>query len=93
MLTPMKAVRVKCLDCSCGSFTEVEHCPVECCPLYPYRFGKNPNRTGIGNRSAKPPVANSVPTQHGTKTANSPTEGKDTSETNYQKINGESEDT
>lgn len=43
MLTPIKAIRAKCLDCCCGQYKEVELCPCADCPLYPYRFGKNPN--------------------------------------------------
>jgi hypothetical protein len=43
MLTPIKAIRAKCLDCCCGSAREVELCPILDCSLYPYRFGKNPN--------------------------------------------------
>lgn len=41
-MTPMQAIRKKCLDCSCGSFQEVKLCPIRTCPLYPYRFGKRP---------------------------------------------------
>lgn len=41
---PVKAIREKCLDCCCGSFTEVEKCTVTKCALYPFRFGKNPYR-------------------------------------------------
>ncbi len=41
-LTPMKAIRKKCLDCSGGSFTEVANCPIDKCPLYIYRFGHRP---------------------------------------------------
>ena len=51
-ITPMKAIRLKCLDCCCGSSNEVKLCPAESCPLYPYRQGKNPRRAGIGNRNA-----------------------------------------
>lgn len=40
-MTPMKAIRAKCLDC-CVSSHEVRLCTVEKCPLYPYRFGKRP---------------------------------------------------
>ncbi len=43
MLTPMKAIRAKCLDCCCGSSEEVKQCPSTDCPLYEYRFGHNPN--------------------------------------------------
>jgi hypothetical protein len=41
---PVKAIREKCIDCSCGSTAEVKECTVEQCPLFPYRFGKNPFR-------------------------------------------------
>lgn len=54
-LTPIKAIRLKCLDCCCGSAYEVKLCTAANCPLYPYRFGKNPNRAGIGNCNAKFP--------------------------------------
>jgi hypothetical protein len=39
-----KAIRAKCLECSNGSSNEVKHCPIELCPLYPFRFGKDPGR-------------------------------------------------
>lgn len=42
-MTPMKAIRAKCLDCTCGQVTEVKLCPSVECPLYPYRLGKKPN--------------------------------------------------
>ena len=42
ILTPIKAIRAKCLDCMCGQAGEVRLCPIEDCALYPYRFGKNP---------------------------------------------------
>ena len=41
-LTPMKAIRAKCLDCSCNQMKEVRWCPVQSCPLWPYRMGKRP---------------------------------------------------
>lgn len=44
---PVKAIRAKCLDCSCGQNEEVKHCPVESCPLFPFRFGKNPYRKKV----------------------------------------------
>ena len=49
MLTPMKAIKTKCLeDCCAGQESEWKNCPITTCPLYPYRLGKNPNRKGIG---------------------------------------------
>lgn len=41
---PVKAIREKCLDCCCGSVTEVKLCPSSDCALFPFRFGKNPYR-------------------------------------------------
>lgn len=41
-ISPLKAIREKCLECSCGQTNEVRLCPIDRCPLYPYRFGKNP---------------------------------------------------
>lgn len=46
-LTPIKAIRLKCLDCA-ESPKEVRLCPSEDCFLFQYRLGKNPRRTGIG---------------------------------------------
>ena len=42
-ITPMKAIRLKCLDCCNGSSHEVKLCPATTCPLYNFRRGKNPN--------------------------------------------------
>jgi len=50
-LTPMKAIRQNCIDCSSGSAKEVKNCIIVDCPLYEYRLGKNPRRKGIGNKS------------------------------------------
>ena len=42
VLTPIKAIRAKCLDCCCGQFIEVRECTIETCPLHPYRMGHRP---------------------------------------------------
>lgn len=47
-LTPMKAIRAKCLDCCCGQANEVRLCTATQCPLYDFRDGHNPNRKGKG---------------------------------------------
>ena len=39
-----KAIRRKCLDCSGFSSSEVNICTVKLCPLFPFRFGKDPGR-------------------------------------------------
>jgi hypothetical protein len=41
-LTPIKAIRKKCLDCSCNQVSEVRECPITKCSLYPYRMGRRP---------------------------------------------------
>lgn len=40
----LRAVRLKCFDCSAMQLSEVKDCPVSECPLYPFRLGKNPFR-------------------------------------------------
>jgi hypothetical protein len=50
ILTPIKAIRAKCLECSNYHPKEVRNCEITDCPIYPYRFGKNPNRKGIGGK-------------------------------------------
>ena len=46
-LTPMKAIRKNCLDCSGGSVGEVRECVITDCPLYNFSLGKNSARKGI----------------------------------------------
>lgn len=41
-LTPLKAIRRKCLDCCAGQEKEVKLCPIEDCPLHAYRTGHVP---------------------------------------------------
>ena len=41
-ISPLKAIRFKCLNCCCGSSNEVKLCPATSCPLYPFREGHNP---------------------------------------------------
>ena len=40
--TPLKAIRLKCLDCCCNSSKEVNLCIIPECPLFQFRYGKNP---------------------------------------------------
>ena len=53
ILSPVKAIKKYCLECSGGSPKFRELCNIEDCPLYPYRLGKNPNRKNIGGRPSK----------------------------------------
>lgn len=41
-LTPVKAIRQKCLDCCNGQSAEVRLCTCKACPLYGYRMGHRP---------------------------------------------------
>lgn len=40
----LRAIRLKCYDCSSYQSNEVRDCIVTNCPLYPFRLGKNPFR-------------------------------------------------
>jgi hypothetical protein len=44
-MNPLRAVREKCLDCTCQQPIEVRECTVKTCALYPFRMGVNPYRT------------------------------------------------
>jgi hypothetical protein len=49
--TPLKSIRLYCLECVETS-DEVRKCSMPECPVYYYRFGKNPSlkgKRGIGN--------------------------------------------
>lgn len=37
--TPIKAIRKKCLDCSCWETKGIRDCDLYDCPLWPYRMG------------------------------------------------------
>lgn len=41
-ITPMRAIRAKCLECCAGQTTEVRLCTLKNCPLHPYRMGHRP---------------------------------------------------
>lgn len=42
-MTPLKAIRAKCIECCCGNMAEVKRCPIKDCALYEFRMGHNPN--------------------------------------------------
>lgn len=42
-MTPIKSIRLFCLEYCGGSSNEVKLCPSTTCPLHPFRLGKNPN--------------------------------------------------
>jgi len=41
-LTPIKAIRKKCLQCCCGQVVEVRECHITDCAIWLYRMGKRP---------------------------------------------------
>lgn len=63
-LTPLRRIRLKCLDCCCDSAHEVKLCTATDCSLYPVRFGKNPNRKGIGRDLKAHPLKVAVSSQN-----------------------------
>lgn len=72
-MTPLKAIRAKCLDCCCGQANEVRLCACTDCTLFPYRMGKNPALAGKGEISNLRPK---YPTCVGVLDRNTSTEGK-----------------
>ena len=49
--TPIKAIRAKCLDCTCGQVVEVRECLIRDCPLWEYRMGHRPKAEAIGKEN------------------------------------------
>lgn len=43
-MTPLKAIKEFCYQCSGENRAEVTRCTAPKCPLYPYRKGHNPNK-------------------------------------------------
>lgn len=43
-MTPMKAIRARCMDCSGFSFKEISECAHEECALHEYRSGHRPKQ-------------------------------------------------
>ena len=50
-LTPVRAIRAKCLDCTCGQTIEIRECTIKTCPLYLYRLGKRPTLEQIDEQN------------------------------------------
>jgi hypothetical protein len=44
-MSPLRALRLRCLDCCCGSIDEVRKCVSVTCASWPFRMGENPWRT------------------------------------------------
>ncbi len=48
-LTPLRAIKKHCLECSGYEKKEVRECKMTDCVLFEYRLGRNPKRSGIGS--------------------------------------------
>ena len=46
-LTPIKAIRLHCIECMGFQVGEIEGCTAPLCPLFPYRMGNNPSLKGM----------------------------------------------
>lgn len=56
--TPIKAIRLKCLDCMCQNAAEVRRCPCEDCTLWPYRMGHRPKTPTVDGESEEEALGN-----------------------------------
>jgi hypothetical protein len=54
VLTPVKAMRAKCLDCCCNEIKEVRECPQKSCALWPYRMGRKPKGDEFVDSKGRP---------------------------------------
>ena len=52
-ITPLRAIRLKCLDCCAGQAREVRLCPAKDGPLWIYRSGHKPDSTQDSSLSQK----------------------------------------
>ena len=46
-MSPLKALRLRCIDCCAGSSLEVRLCTAVSCPSWPFRLGRNPWRAPV----------------------------------------------
>ena len=54
MITPMKAIRLQCLECL-GIASEVQKCTRPQCSLFPFRFGHRPTAEAMAAWQALQP--------------------------------------
>jgi hypothetical protein len=55
-LTPVKAIRAHCLECSGHVPSEVRLCQLSNCKLWPYRMGKRPKRLQTATAGGVEPI-------------------------------------
>jgi hypothetical protein len=76
---PLKALRLRCIDCSGGSAAEVRLCIAVTCPAWPFRMGSNPWRAPTSE--AKRERARTLLKERG-RLARNPRQDRDRGETN-----------
>lgn len=50
VFTPIKSIRLKCIECSGGSRKEAASCHITTCYLWPYRMGHRPTAEMLKER-------------------------------------------
>ena len=50
-ISPLKALRLRCLDCCAGSASEVRLCVSVTCPSWPFRMGRSPWRQPLSEET------------------------------------------
>lgn len=53
MLTPIKAIRARCMDCACWNAAEVRNCTLTDCVLWPFRMGRTGNTKRLSPEARK----------------------------------------
>ena len=53
MVSPLAAIKRKCLDCSAGNVYEAQNCQCTGCAIYPFRFGRNPYGNELSEEELK----------------------------------------
>jgi hypothetical protein len=60
---PLRAIRLKCLDCTYGQEAHIRDCTLTSCPLWPYRMGRYPKavesmrETSLGEQDRRGVIA------------------------------------
>lgn len=56
VLSPLRAIRKKCIDCCCDSTKSIKFCEIADCTLWPYRFGVRPStaKRRYGKKALEP---------------------------------------
>jgi hypothetical protein len=53
-MSPLKALRLRCIDCYGGSLKSVRGCTSTDCPSWPFRMGRNPWRAPVSEERRQP---------------------------------------